>query len=41
MELLSNLKKGRCDKDFEHRQDKYLNNRIELNHNKLKRRINP
>ncbi len=32
---------GKCPKDLEHRQVKYLNNRIEADHGKLKRLINP
>ncbi len=32
---------GKCPKDLEHRQVKYLNNRIEADHGKLKRLIIP
>ena len=34
-------KENRCDVELEHRQIKYMNNRIESDHGKLKRRINP
>jgi IS6 family transposase len=33
--------KGKCPEDLEHRQVKYLNNRVEADHGKLKRLINP
>jgi transposase-like protein len=32
---------GKCPEDLEHRQVKYLNNRVEADHGKLKRLINP
>jgi len=32
---------GRCDVDLVHRQVKYLNNRLEADHGKLKRLIKP
>ena len=32
---------GKCDQDLEHRQVKYLNNRLEADHGKLKRLIHP
>ena len=32
---------GKCDPDLEHRQVKYLNNRLEADHGKLKRLIHP
>ena len=32
---------GKCPEDLEHRQVKYLNNRIEADHGKLKRLIIP
>lgn len=32
---------GKCDVDLEHRQVKYLNNRLEADHGKLKRLIHP
>jgi transposase-like protein len=32
---------GKCDSDLEHRQVKYLNNRLEADHGKLKRLIKP
>jgi len=32
---------AKCPEDLEHRQVKYLNNRVEANHGKLKRLINP
>jgi len=32
---------GKCDPAIEHRQVKFLNNRLEADHGKLKRRINP
>ncbi len=32
---------GKCDPAIEHRQVKYLNNRLEADHGKLKRRIHP
>jgi IS6 family transposase len=32
---------GKCPEDLEHRQVKYLNNRAEADHGKLKRLINP
>src|SRR4051794_15116381 len=39
---ISNLKKeGKCPKDTQHRQVKYLNNVIEADHGKLKRLIRP
>ena len=34
-------KEGKCDPDLEHRQVKYLNNRLEADHGKLKRLIHP
>jgi transposase-like protein len=34
-------KEGKCDPDLEHRQVKYLNNRLETDHGKLKRLIHP
>ncbi len=34
-------KEGKCNTDIEHRQVKYMNNRVESDHGKLKRRINP
>jgi hypothetical protein len=34
-------KSGKCDAAVEHRQDKYLNNRLEGDHGKLKRLIRP
>ncbi len=34
-------KEGKCPKDTVHRQVKYLNNRVEADHGKLKRLINP
>lgn len=39
---ISEMKKdGRCDSDLKHRQVKYLNNRLEADHGKLKRLIHP
>ena len=39
---LDSLKKsGKCEADVEHRQVKYLNNRLEADHGKLKRLIKP
>ena len=35
------LEAGKCPEDLEHRQVKYLNNRVEADHGKLKRLINP
>lgn len=32
---------GKCDANLEHRQVKYLNNRLEADHGKLKRLIKP
>ena len=41
-EAIRQLKKeGKCPKDLKHRQIKYLNNRVEADHGKLKRLINP
>jgi len=34
-------KSGKCNLDVEHRQVKYLNNRLEADHGKLKRLIKP
>ena len=34
-------KEGKCPKDLEHRQAKYLNNVVEADHGKLKRLIKP
>jgi hypothetical protein len=34
-------KEGKCDSDLEHRQVKYLNNRLEADHGKLKQLIHP
>jgi len=34
-------KEGKCPEDLEHWQVKYLNNRVEADHGKLKRLINP
>ncbi|MCC7528324.1 MAG: IS6 family transposase [Candidatus Melainabacteria bacterium] len=39
--LDSMKKSGKCDLDVEHRQVKYLNNRLEADHGKLKRLIKP
>ena len=41
-EAIRQLKKeGKCPEDLEHRQVKYLNNRVEADHGQLKRLINP
>ena len=39
--ILAVKKEGVCEEDVEHRQVKYLNNRIESDHGKLKRIIKP
>lgn len=39
--LDSMKKSGKCDAELEHRQVKYLNNRLEADHGKLKRLIRP
>lgn len=39
--LTSMKKSGKCEADVEHRQVKYLNNRLESDHGKLKRLIKP
>ena len=41
-EAIRQLKEeGKCSKDLKHRQVKYINNRVEADHGKLKRLINP
>ncbi len=42
IEAINKLKKeGKCSKDLYHRRVKYMNNRVEADHGKLKRLINP